>query len=221
MRVEEVSHDPEKPVSRRIGEASGESAAPVTISITEIALQKLIDALPKAPKHSKFSFLAHPLIVVLVGSLAGTLVGSALTYIYTNRTQAIVRRQSLLDGINNTRVPKLGELWEQLDTDDLAIDQLLEQSTKTDVKNPDEDAKVHQIVEILKKDRLLVGRNRFWLGASLFKKTDDYLDQTIQICLSSIGDKNPDLTELRQKKDAARQDILRIRDSFVEGNSNY
>jgi hypothetical protein len=240
MRVEEVSHDPDTPVSLEadlptaddftrstrssIKDEALESTRTYTVIVT--AFQKLIDALSKDSKHSK---LSHPLTVALISSFASAiftavlvgLIGGGITYYYTSKTQAIARRQSQLDGINNARVPKLGELWEQLDADDLTINQLLEESNRKDVRNSDRDAKLHQVVEILKKDRLLVGRNRFWLGDEWFKQSDEYLDRTIQICLSTIGDSNPDLTQLRDRKDALRQDVIKIRDAFLEGNSNY
>jgi hypothetical protein len=201
------------------------SISPVNYTVTDTALQRLIDALPKKPKPSRFWFLAHPLTVALIGGLVtallGGVIGGSIAYYYNKKTQADARRQSVLDGINNARVPKLGELWEQLDADDLAINQLLDESTDKDIKNAGRDAKLHQIVEILRKDRLLVGRNRFWLGDRFFKTADAYLNHSIEICLSTIGDNSPDLTQLREEKDAARQDVIKIRDLFLEGNSNY
>ena len=186
-------------------------------TITDRVLQLLVDKVVEKDKRSKiYSFLAHPLIVVLVGSLGGT----AITYIYTNRQQEITRRHSLLDGINNSRLPKLGDLWERLDADDIVINELLEGTTDTAGKSVDRNAKLHQIVDILENDRRIVARNRFWLGEYFFNKTDDYLDHSIRICLSSIADSSTSLTELRQKKDAARQDIIKLRDSFLEGNLN-
>lgn len=241
MRAEKVINDPEIPVAQQVdrltkddaGESSSGSSsireasqARQTQTATDTGLQKLIDALSKDSKHSK---LSHPLTVALISSFASAiftavlvgLIGGGITYYYTSKTQAIARRQSQLDGINNARVPKLGELWEQLDADDLTINQLLKESSRKDIRDSDRDAKLHQIVEILKKDRLLVGRNRFWLGDEWFKQSDEYLDRTIQICLSTIGDSNPDLTQLRDRKDALRQDVGKIRDAFLEGNSNY
>ncbi len=190
---------------------------PTSYTITASALQILINKIADGNKRSKFSsFFAHPLILVLVGSLAG----GAITYFYTNRQQEITRRHSLLDGINNSRLPKLGDLWERLDADDIVINELLEGIGDTADKNVDRNAKLHQIVDILENDRRLVARNRFWLGGNLSHKTDDYLDYTIRICLTSITDTNADLTELRQKKDAARQDIIKLRDLFLEGDLN-
>jgi hypothetical protein len=186
-------------------------------TIIDRALQILVDRVAEENKRSKVSsFFAHPLILVLVGSLAG----GAITYIYTNRQQEITRRHSLLDGINNSRLPKLGDLWERLDADDIVINELLEGTTDTAGKSVDRNAKLHQIVDLLENDRRIVARNRFWLGEYFFNKTDDYLDHSIRICLSSIADSSASLTELRQKKDAARQDIIKLRDSFLEGNLN-
>ena len=191
---------------------------PSSYTITDRALQILVDRVVEKNKRSKvYSFFAHPLIVVLAGSLAG----AAITYLYTNRQQEITRRHSLLDGINNSRLPKLGDLWERLDADDIVINELLEETADTAGKKVDRNAKLHQIVDILENDRRVVARNRFWLGEYLFNKTDDYLDRSITICLNSITDSNAGLTELRHKKDAARQDIIKLRDLFLEGDLNH
>jgi hypothetical protein len=187
-------------------------------TLTDRALQILIDRIAEEHKRSKvYSSLVYPLILVVVGSLGGT----AITYIYTNRQQEITRRHSLLDGINNSRLPKLGDLWERLDADDIVINELLEETTDTAGKKVDRSAKVHQIVEILQNDRRIAARNRFWLGEFLFNKTDEYLDRTVQICLNSVTDPNADLTELRKKKDTARQDVIKLRDLFLEGDLNH
>lgn len=195
--------------------------------ITEEGVRVLIDKLAApTPKRSRlYFFLAHPLVLVLAGSIAG----AALTYYYTNKQkdleygrarehQEVTRRQSVLDGINNSRVPKLGELWERLDADDVLINRLLEERQETNLG--ENNKKIDQIIAILRDDRVLVSKNRFWLGEDLFTKTDGYLDSSIQMCLDSIDSPaGGNLSKLRKRKDAARQDIIKIRDLFLEGES--
>lgn len=186
------------------------------ISLTE-GLRTLIDAVVKERKPSKLHrFLAHPLLVVLASALAG----GALTYYYTNKQNDAARRQSFLDGINSTRVPKLGEVWEQLDSDELKISQLLDDATSGEASSEVKNAKVAEINKLFDSDRLLTSKYRFWLGEDLYRKTEEYLDTSAAYALKRIGSPaETDLSQLLKKRDAAKEDVLTIRKLFLEGES--
>jgi hypothetical protein len=202
----------------------------VTSAVTERIINMLIDKLEDRGKTRRLrDVFAHPLIVVL----AGAVVGGVLTHYYTKaqkdiefeqalKQQEIARRQSLLDGMNNVRVPKLGDVWEKLDADDLRINQLLDESTSVKASNdPSVKSKnIDEIIKIIRDDRALVGENRFWLGNSLYEKTERYIDATAEYALKRIGSPHEtDLTALLKKREAAKQDILQIRELFLEGES--
>src|SRR6266478_5682742 len=58
----------------------------VQFPITPRALQVLIEKITEDQKRSKvYSFLAHPLLLVLIGSLAG----ATITYLYTIKQQEV------------------------------------------------------------------------------------------------------------------------------------
>lgn len=202
----------------------------VSYVINESAVKILIEKLADRPKPRPIrEFFAQPLVVMLIGSL----VVATLTHYYTKTLkdleydrqisqQNIARRQSLLDGINNVRVPKLGEVWERLDADELRIDQLLDDSTSGKASNNFvlKDQNMDEIMRIIRDDRALVGKSRFWLGDSLYEKTHQYIDVTAKYALKKLGSPpETDLSDLVEKRASAKQDILKIRALFLEGES--
>lgn len=177
-------------------------------------LRSLINNQKKSSRLQRF--LTHPLLLVIVSGA----IGAGLTDYYVSRQQKGTRSQSFLDGINNARVPKIGEVWEQLDVDELAINELLEgRSGRAEGKNnsPPDD-RIERITKLIKNDQILASKYRFWLGEDLYRKTEGYLDLSIDYALKKIGSPaGTDLTALLKKRDAAKQDILQIRKLFLQG----
>jgi len=211
-------------------ESSGEHDKSVKpdLAYVEQALRDLIDEKSKPSKWH--AILAHPLVVVL----AGGLVGGVLTHYYTYRQkdvdynrsllqQEITRRQSFSDELNKTRVQKLGELWGRLDEDEFTINRLLDESA---FEGPNEDSiskdkRVDQIHRLIHDDQVMATRCRFWLGEELFQKTTAYLDMNVKYALNKLmTPSGTDLIDVMKKRDDAKQDILKIRNTFLTGESS-
>jgi len=169
-------------------------------------------------KRSPFQWLRHPLLLVILSGI----FGAWLTNYYVTKQQESARRQSFLDGINNARMPKLGEVWEQLDSDELKINELLE--GQNDVKDGKKrltlDDRVEQITTLIRNDQVIAGKYRFWLGEDLYRKTEGYLDASIEYAVKKIGSPpETDLSGLLKRREAAKQDIIQIRELFLQGEA--
>lgn len=181
-------------------------------------LRELIE---KQPTHSIFYTLStNPLLVVVVGGL----IGGVLTGYYTleqkqiehNRIiqqQELARQQIFSDEVNKLRLQKLGEVWEQLDEDEFAINRLLDDGRfKPNKESSSKTKRMQDITILIHNDQAMVSRYRYWLGEDLFQKTTGYLNMSINYALNKLGSPlGTDLSELMKKRDDAKQDILKIR----------
>jgi hypothetical protein len=181
------------------------------------------------PKQSKLQALStHPLALVVISGA----IGVGLTQFYTYRLrnldytrsveqQELVRRQNFSDEVNKLRIQKFGEVWEELDEHEHETDRLLDDSGPGG--SPEEVAdskskKVEYITSIIRGDQAMVSRNRFWLGEDLCDKTIGYLDMNVKYAVNKIfASRTTDLSELIEKRKNAKQDILKIRKLFLEG----
>ena len=149
--------------------------------------------------------------------------GGFLAYYYGQRQQEWAARRSFSDEINKTRVQKLGEVWEQLDEDAFVINNILEES-RLEGPNRDptlNDKRIDEITKLIHRDQSIAHKYRFWLGENLFTTTMSYLNTTIDYSVKRISSKpGTDLTELNKTRDAARQDILQIRQLLLAGEPN-
>jgi hypothetical protein len=196
----------------------------VAYLITQEALRALIDE--KNKRSTLHAILAEPLVVVL----AGGLMAGVLTHYYTYRQkdvdynrsliqQELTRRQSFSDELNKTRVQKLGELWGRLDEDEFTINRLLDESAFEDSISKDKSA--DQVRRLIQDDQVMATRCRFWLGEELFQKTTAYLDMNVKYALNKLmTPSGTDLIDVMKKRDDAKQDILKIRNTFLTGESN-
>jgi hypothetical protein len=135
--------------------------------------------------------------------------------------EELARRQSFSDEINRIRVQKLGEVWQKLDEDEFAINRLLDDSNTFEGPNQDSSLKtkrVEDITGLIYNDQAMTSKYRFWLGEDLFHKTTGYLNMNVTYALNKLaGPPGADLSELIKKRDEAKQDILKIRTLFLEG----
>jgi hypothetical protein len=202
-------------------------------ALSVIILEEL-RALRNGKSKSRFSriqtFSNNALVVVFFSGL----VGGALTYYYTQRQknldyarsvqqQELGRRQSFSDEVNKLRIQKFGEVWEQLDEHEFAIDRLLDDrwfEIEADKDSKSNNKIVDDIRKLIDEDKALTSKNRFWLGEDLYNKTMEYLDMNVQYALNKlVVRRGTNLSEFLKKREDAKQDILEIRRLFLEGES--
>jgi hypothetical protein len=190
----------------------------------EIIRSQIRAVLDEKPKRSRIEAIStNPLVAVLLGSVLTVIVGGFLTSRYAREQQDLAARRSFSDEINKTKVQKLAEVWEQLDSDELVINNILEERR---LKWPDKDPAVNneRLVEINKRisnDQSIATKYRFWLGESMYKTTMRYLDASIDYAINNLTSKpGADLSEFKKKRDAARQEMLQFRSALLAGEPN-
>jgi hypothetical protein len=190
--------------------------------ITEEVLRSRVRALIKAPpKRSRLEVIStNPTVAVVLGFVLTGIIGGFLAYYYAHQQQESAARRSFSDEINRTRVQKLGEVWELLDQDEFLINDILEKKRleASDGDSAANNKRIDEIIGLIHRDQSLVNKYRYWLGEDLFQKTMAYLNLNIEYAVKNIGSTpGADLTDLLQRRDAARQDILQLRSLFLEG----
>jgi len=169
--------------------------------------------------------LAHPLSVVIVG---GAIVG-LLTHLYTLQQKSIdydrsiqlqklTSQRSFLDELNKIRIQKIGETWEQLDKDEVTIDNLLEQAKKSSNPNDDKTHNVNAInlSSLIREDRLIINKNRFWLGEEKYNEIKEHFDKSDQLALNILlARPGTDLSEIIAMREQTKKDILQVRKSML------
>lgn len=194
----------------------------------ELTNLNLVDPIPgveaagrangESPPPKRRSISTNPLALVVVGFLLSTIPGGLLTFYYGSLQQEIAARRSFSDEVNKIRLPKLGEVWERLDEDEFTINRLLRTSEVPYADPGSKDKIVEEIRKLIGEDKALVSKHRFWLGEGLFRKTSDYLDMSIDYAVKKItAPPGTDLSELIRKRDNAKEDILKVRQMFLEG----
>jgi hypothetical protein len=208
-----TGHDPIKPEASYI--------------IPSEILRALID---QGPRPSRFHAVSNnPLIVGIIGILIGGGVTSYFTYrlkvLEFNlgaRQQELVHGLSFSDEVDKLRIQRLGEVWERLDQDEFAIDQLLADSraqrSSSKAFNSRNTKRAVQITKLIQNDQAIVSKYRFWLGEELFQKAGNYLDINVKYSLNELGaTSESDSSELSNARKRAKQDILQVRNLFLEG----
>jgi hypothetical protein len=227
-----VPEELEGSATERVKDSNVEDQKPVKPDalyvLTGEALRALIEEKSKSKSSWFQTFSNNALVVVFFSGL----MGGALTYFYTQRQknldyarsvqqQQLARRQSFSDEVNKLRIQKFGEVWEQLDEHEFAIDMLLDD--RWFEIDPDRDAAsnnkmVDDIRKLIHEDQTMASRNRFWLGEDLYNKTMEYLDMNVQYALNKrMAKRGTNLSDLIKKRKNAKQDILDIRRLFLEG----
>lgn len=217
--------------SREVAGANREVGRPVDLddsSVIARELLKLIDKLTEEkPKPSKTQrFFTHPLVIVIIGFILSVPLGGYFTSIYTRKQmeleksrdiqqQELVRQRSFSDELNKIRIQKIGEVWEQIDKNEVDIDDLLERTNKASDSNQKDFDTIYRLV---KEDVSIIDKNRFWLGDQTANRIKNYLKINSSYALDKLlGPPGIDLSETVKKREQAKQDILQIRNMFLKG----
>lgn len=187
------------------------------------------DAKAEIHKRSKPSRLhaisTHPLILVV----ASGLVGALLTYYYTNRQKELEfkrlaeqqeqsRKESFSDELSKMSIQKFGDVWARIDENELAIDDLIgdSQSKSSVVNSRSKNEKVDDIRKLIHDDRIILTKNKFWVGEELYNKTNEYLEIHVTYGARRVIGGGITEDELKRKKDAAKQDLLNTRSLYLQ-----
>lgn len=214
----------EENVSEKVTESDLEDDKPVNPEVS--SLIKVIEHLliEKKAKPSKLHSISNNPLVVII---AGGFIGALLTHIYTLQQKDIdynrgiqqlelTSQRSFSDELNKIRIQKIGEVWEHIDKNTVILDGLLEKLSKPSDSNNQKNQNVDAINSLIQEDRVIINKNRFWLGEQNYNKIKEYLDKNIQIALNMLlARAGTDLSELIEKREQAKQDILQIRKNML------
>lgn len=219
------SDQPEKSINAEV--AAPDLQVPpkpeTTYVITDELLRALID---NKAKSSKFlTRLGHPLVVVLASALAVTF----LTQLYTNQQKDIdynrsiqllklTSQRSFFDELNKVRIQKIGEMWEQIDINEVTIDSLLEKpkkSSNSDKENPNY-VNAMNLKSLIQEDKVIINKNRFWLGEKNYTKVYEYFDKNSELALNILlARPGTDVSEIIASREQAKQDIFQTRKNML------
>lgn len=202
------------------GEPVNPDVSPVVTD--EVLRQRIRVLIDEKPKPSTFQTISsNPLVLVLASFLLSVPIGAFLTYYYGKQQLELAARRSFSDELNKIRIQKLGEVWEHIDENELTIDHLLDDSLSARANPKDSsanDERGDKIRNLIEEDFAIISKNRFWLGELNYKRIRTYLDLNIKYALSKLLDpRGTDLSEVFQKREEAKQDILKTRSMFLAG----
>jgi hypothetical protein len=219
------SDAPLQPASDTHAVVNSEMSQPETVSASssadvisdEVLRHRIRELIPEKTKQCKIRrAINHSLFALLVQFILTTLAGTLIVYYFNSQQQAAAARRSFVDEMNKMRVQRIGEVWEHLDVNEFLIDKILANNSRQG-NNTDKD--VEEIHRLIDDDLAIISKNRFWLGDDRYSRIRTYLDLNIQYALNQLMVTTPgiDLTDLHTKRERAKQDILRIRNIFLEG----
>jgi hypothetical protein len=172
----------------------------------------------KKPRKSRLgSFSNNALVVVVVGSFFGTV----LTNIYAfrlkdmeyERADKLARLESLTVELNKIRMHKIGEVWEQIDENEVGLDKLLDSVNRT--PSPDK-VRFAQTTTVITKDIIIINKNRFWLGEEMYDQLLKYMAINAELVeLSFLGRPGIDLSKPRKRRSEAKHNIIKLRNVLV------
>jgi hypothetical protein len=214
------------------GGANASEAKPVksdvSYLITEAALQTLIAKICEASRPSRlYTHLAHPLLVVVAGGAIAAIIGAVFTHYYTLKQKEwdnerskeqlkLTSRRSFFDELNKIRIQKIGEMWEQIDKNEVVIDSLFKDSVKSSTSKDQRNKNVNAINSLIQEDRVTMNRNRFWLAEQNYNRVKEYFDKNVQFGLNVLlASPGTELSDIIEKREHAKQDILQIRQSML------
>ena len=205
---------------------SGASKGAESVFLRELIdiFHRMAEPMPKESRLRQFvtttkQFLSHPLFLLLVGSFLGVVVGGRLTYVYTRRAQEVAATRSFSDELNKLRIQKVGEVWEHLDQDEVAIERLINELTDNDADQATQKNVLEQLRKLIEADKEIIGQHRFWLGKATYDKIQHYLDITIILLTRKILEPESDVESLVKDRDAARSDIESERVKFLNSET--
>ena len=195
-------------------------AGALSVISDEVLRHRIRAIIEEQPKASKLKRLFdHPLaiglIIATVGFALTGIVGGLLTNYYTVRQQELASQRSFTDELNKIQVQKIGEVWEQVDKNEVLIDGLLEKPDRGHASAAQRTENAEAVSSLIKEDRLVISKNRFWLGEQYYRELQRYLDKNKQTALNVLlADPNADLEPIINERNLAKKDILQIRESM-------
>lgn len=195
----------------------------ITDEVLRHRIRSLIEEKP-APSWLH-RFLNHQLFLTAIGFLLTGVIGGFLTYYYgvkqkdldyhrALQQQELASQRSFSDELNKMQVQRIGEVWEQVDKNEVLLDDLLEKADKAanaEQKNQAVDA----INNLIQEDRIVINKNRFWIGEQYYNRFQDYLDKNVRIALNVLlAHPGTDFSGIIGERKRVKQDILQIRESM-------
>jgi len=173
-------------------------------------------AAEKPPPSKLKRLITHPLLLLLLGSALTLGIGSWLTSYYTRKAQAIAAERSFSDELNKIRIQKVGQVWERLDQDEVAIERLVNELTNSNSDEATQKTGLQQLRKLIETDKEVIAQHRFWLGKDTYDKIQHYLDLTIFLLTRRILEPESDVESLVKDRDNARLDIETERVKFLK-----
>jgi hypothetical protein len=178
-----------------------------------LALAREFDTVKSLIKDNRKTWFqelsSNPAFIVLLTFVFTGLLGTFLA-IYQQQRAA---ERSFIDESNKLRIQKIGEVWEQLDQDEHTIDRLLEGDGDTSAND-----RTKEITSVIRNDRAMVSKYRFWLGRDISDKINNYLNANIKYSIRKLsGISETDLKPDKAARDAAKSDVDQIREKLLRG----
>jgi hypothetical protein len=215
---------PDEHVTEEVAASNLEGGAALSPEVSsvitdEVLRQRIRTLMGEKPEpHWLKRLLSHSLFALLISS-ALTVYGVILTNYYTRRQQEVASRRSFSDELNKIRIQKIGEVWEQIDKNEISIDDLLENAKNSPDSDNQKDQYVAAINKLFQEDRVIISKNRFWLGEHYHNKIKEHLGENVRLALNILlAQRGTDLSDLIEKRERTKQDILQIRESMLSGD---
>ncbi|MEK6280330.1 MAG: hypothetical protein AABN95_08245 [Acidobacteriota bacterium] len=225
-------------VTAKVKDSNVEDHKPVKPDVSYLLTGEVLSALIDEKSKSKSSWLQKISNNAVVVVFFGGVITALLTYYYTYelknldyahsvqqrnldfarnvQQQELIRQRSFLDEVNKVRVQKLGEVWEQIDKNEVILSSLLERANESSKSNHQKNQNVDVINSLIQEGRVIVNKNRFWLGEQNYDQIKDYLDKNLQLARNMLlARPGTDLSEIIEKREQTKQDILQIRKSML------
>ena len=205
----------EKPASSPTSNQDARRDAKVEVSpdlIIEEIMNRVRALAEQEPKRSTWP--THPLFLLFAGFFMTAIVGGGLTYFYSLKQQEVAAARSFEDELNKLHITKLAEVWEKLDQDEVVIDRLLAEVNEKKSLDKTADMRLLEIQKLIEEDKLVISKNRFWLGTDAYNTIHNYLDVTVFYSIKKLLEPDSDTESLLQKRNAARFDIDKERAKF-------
>jgi len=116
-------------------------------------------------KNESNGWTSNPAVLAVLGFVLTGLAGNIVTAYLTYKQQERAAERSFIDESNKLRIQKIGEVWEQLDLDEVTIEHLIDADADVVAKFPTPGDRVKEIKRIIQSDRVGISKYRFWLGA--------------------------------------------------------
>lgn len=216
-----LADSPDNPSREGGTGATEEDKQPIPLDISalisdEVLRHKIRGFIEPKPTPSWFQRLINSQVfLTFLGFLLTGVIGGALTYVYTLKQQELTSQRSFTDELNKIRIQKIGEVWEQVDKTEVLLDAQLIEATKESVSDAQKNRSVDAINNLIEEDRIIVNKNRFWLGEGNYQKLQNYLDKNVNITLNTLlARPGTDFSNTIEERKSAKQDILQIRESM-------